>query len=517
MNVFVVTAFASGCAGLPAAVSRTPSKAIPALTDTALARIAAVSSPDPTLSGFRLLPSGAFALSTSIELLQRSERSLDLQYYLMQDDASGRHVLRLLRDAAQRGVRVRLLLDDLNTAGLDRLLLGLAAHPNVEVRLFNPFPAGRAGLFTRFAASLFDLKRLNRRMHNKLLIADGIMAVAGGRNIGDRYFMRDSLANFIDLDVFVSGAVVPELSRQFDQYWNSPSAYPLESIVPQGEARVGAQEGFEESTRAAQASPLDALPEVDVLGHGPIVDELNTGRLALSWGEVEAYADPPDTPFGDQSPNSDLQESAKRVRFNLLEHMRDAKAEVALISPYFIAGAKGMELIREIRNRGVKVSVLTNSLASTDQPFVHMAYLPYREALLGLGVDLHELSRIRAAQESKRTLFGSSVGGLHTKAAIFDHDKVFIGSMNFDPRSEYYNTETGLFIHSPEIAREALRLLDLTLLQAAHRLRLTASGQIEVLMPVEADGEVHLDEPGSGFWMRMLLNLVAPLVPEELL
>lgn len=195
--------------------------------------------------------------------------------------------MRTPRDAARRGVRVRLLLDDLNTAGQDLLLLGLAAHANVELRLFNPFPAGRDRAFTRLATSLFDLRRLNRRRHNKLFIADGVMAVVGGRNIADEYFMQHPLANFIDLDVFASGVIVTDFSRLFDQYWNSRFAYPVESSASPGDSRFALQARFEAMTRPAKVTPIDKLPASDVLGRGPLVDELGHGKLGLVWSEAK--------------------------------------------------------------------------------------------------------------------------------------------------------------------------------------------------------------------------------------
>ena len=212
---------AAGCASLPEPVPQPPTTAIKATPDTALGKIALASQPDADLSGFRLMPSGGFAFSTRIELARRASRTLDVQYYQIENDETGRFLLRTLRDAALRGVRVRLLMDDLFTSGEDELLIALAATPNLELRLFNPFPAGRSSLFRRFAASLFDFDRVNRRMHNKLFIADGAMAVAGGRNIGNQYFTRTLDDNFIDLDTFVVGALLPRLGSLFDQYWNS--------------------------------------------------------------------------------------------------------------------------------------------------------------------------------------------------------------------------------------------------------------------------------------------------------
>src|SRR5947209_3924844 len=222
----------AGCSSLPKDVERKPSQAIPASPQTTLGKIARVSQPSPELTGFRLMPIGSFALNARIALAQRAQASLDVQYYLVQDDETGRYLLRALRDAAMRGVRVRLLMDDLYTTGEDPLLLALAAHPNVEIRLFNPFPVARAGgIPLRYLASLNEFGRLNHRMHNKLFIADGAMAVAGGRNIANEYFMRSASENFVDMDAVVVGAVVPQLSSIFDLYWNSPQVYPVDTII----------------------------------------------------------------------------------------------------------------------------------------------------------------------------------------------------------------------------------------------------------------------------------------------
>lgn len=511
----------SGCASLPTSVVRDESAAIPVSTDTSLGRVASSSSPDAALSGFRLLPSGAFALDARLELARRAESALDLQYFLIKSDATGHSILRELRDAALRGVRVRLLLDDLHTSGQDALLLGLAAHPNVEVRLFNPFASRRGGLIRRFAASLPEFERLNHRMHNKLFIADGAIAIAGGRNIADEYFTRHPLANFIDLDVLVAGAVVPELATIFDGYWNSASAYPVQALADRRESASDRRAQFDRATRVAHPPALQDMPASDVLGYARLAADLDGGRLELLWSPAEAFADPPYPEIDEEAaarPRRGLSpQSASRVRLSVLEHIRDARSEVVLVSPYLIPGRRGMDLIRTVRNRDVSVSVLTNSLASTDQPVAHIGYRRYRHELLALGVELYELSPVKAGRESQRILFGDSVGGLHTKAVVFDRDELFIGSMNFDPRSNHYNSEMGLFIHGPAIAREAWQLSNWAKLQGAHRLRLRPGGGIEWRTPAEADDEVHGAEPEAPFWTRLLLNLLAPFAPEELL
>ncbi|NUZ08489.1 phospholipase D family protein [Schlegelella sp. ID0723] len=514
--MFCAAVLATACASLPAQGERPVSVAIEGSSVTALGRIALASAPEPSLSGFRLMPSGAFALSARMELARRAEQSLDVQYFLIRHDPTGKAMLRALRDAALRGVRVRLLLDDLYTSGQDELLSGLAAHENVEVRLFNPFPT-RGCLLSRFALSLPHVERLNHRMHNKLFIADGAMAVTGGRNVADEYFSRHPLANFIDLDLFVSGAVVPELGRLFDLYWNSALAYPLGSVVPPRLTLPELQAGFEEVSRPS-APPVTHEPDArDVLGYRPIEEELDAGRLDLIWDHAEASAD---MPLKGEAPPPGLEEASiasNRVRVAVVEHMREAKSEVMLVSPYFVPGRSGMDLITDLRSRDVRVSVLTNSLASTDQPLVHSGYRRYRRSLLELGVELYELSPIKAGREGRGLLFGKSVGGLHSKAVVFDGLEVFVGSMNFDPRSDHYNTEIGLFIHSPRLTLQVSRLARLAQRQASHRLQLTAGGALEWVTPGGADDEVHTKEPEAKLWMRFLLELLAPLAPEGML
>jgi putative cardiolipin synthase len=515
----LATLLAGGCASLPTGVQRPPSTALPASTATTLGRIAADSSPDDALTGFRLLPIGAFAFDTRITLVQRAERSIDLQYYLLQDDESGRLLLRSLRDAALRGVRVRLLLDDLYTAGADDLLLGLAATPNVQVRLFNPFPGGRGQFLTRFLASLHEFGRINRRMHNKLFIVDGAMAVAGGRNIANEYFMRHELANFVDLDAFVSGALVPQLQAMFDDYWNSPVVYPLQSIAHTALEADDLRGLFEQQTGPA-STPLPAPPpSTDVLGYGPLAEDLDAGRLGLIWAQAQAYADPPARIKGMGATYALVPlEDVETVRYNVADLLRGARQEVVITSPYFIPGANGMAFIGALRGRGVRLKVLTNSLAATDEPLVHIGYRKYRQAMLRLGVDLYELSPIRVKRASRLGMFASTQGRLHAKTAVVDRRRVFIGSMNFDPRSDKLNTEMGLFIDSPQLAREVLRLMDLDKLQASFRVTLAPDGEGLRWLAADDEGEVSFDsEPEADFATRFWLELLAPLAPEELL
>ena len=507
-----------GCANLPTGVQRSLSVTIPASTHTTLGRIAVESSPDEALSGFRLLPTGAFAFDTRLALINRAERSIDIQYYLIADDDSGRFLLRSLRDAAQRGVRVRLLVDDLYTADTDSLLAGLAAHANVEVRLFNPFPGGRGHFITRFVCSAHEFSRVNRRMHNKLMVVDGAMAVAGGRNIADAYFMRHAQSNFVDLDAFVTGALVPTLQTMFDDYWASPVVFPLGAILRLSPDMAAQRERFEIDTGAGAATPPEAPPGTDVLGYGPLSDDLDAGRLGLVWAHATAYADPPARLKGMGASYALVPlEDVESVRYNVLDLIRSARQEVVMTSPYLIPGERGMAMFTERRAKGIKFKVLTNSLAATDEPLVHVGYRKYRGEMLRLGVELYELSPIRVQRASRLGLFASSQGRLHAKTAVIDRSRLFIGSMNFDPRSEKTNTEMGLFIDSPQLAREVLRLMDLDKLQASYRVVLAPDGGLRWLA-TDDEGEVEYDhEPDVGFATKLWLEVLAPLAPEELL
>ncbi len=509
----------TGCASLPAPVPRSAVTALPPSTNTTLGRIAAESSPDEALSGFRLLPTGAFAIDTRLTLIRKAERSIDIQYYLIADDDTGRHLLRSLRDAALRGVRVRLLVDDLYTADTDPLLAGLAAHPNVTLRLFNPFPGGRGHFITRFLASAQDFARVNRRMHNKLLVVDSAMAVAGGRNVADEYFMRHAQSNFVDLDAFVVGALVPKLQDLFDDYWNSPVVYPLQAIVRPAADAALQRERFDIDTNETASPPPDPPPATDVLGYGPLSDDIEAGRLGLIWAEASTYADPPARLRGLGASYALVPlEDVESVHYNVLDLIRSARSEVVITSPYLIPGDKGVALFGAQRAKGVKFKVLTNSLAATDEPLVHVGYRKYRVPMLQAGIELYELSPVRVKKASRLGMFQTSQGRLHAKTAVIDRRRVFIGSMNFDPRSDKINTEMGLFIDSPQLAREVLRLMDLDKLQASYRVVLRPDGKGLRWLAADEEGEVAFDqEPDVSFSTRFWLELLAPFAPEELL
>ncbi len=504
----------SACSSLPK-VDRAAilSEAVAASTSTTLGRLALASAPSPDASGFRLMPLGSFSFDTRVQLVQRVEATLDVQYYHLANDASGRWLLRALRDAAGRGVRVRLLLDDLYTGGTDALLLGLAAYPNVEVRLFNPFTAARGqGQLGRFIAAPHEWGRINHRMHNKLFLADGAMAVIGGRNVADEYFLRRESDNFIDVDAFTVGGVLPALQALFDRYWNSDPVFPLEVIASSSLDPAQLRAQFDEMTGPEHTPPPPQPPPSDILGHAPIALELDRGHLNLIWGSAYVFADHPDKPF--EEAGGELLETS--VTYNVFEAIRMARHEVVASSPYLVPGVHGMELLSELRQRDVKVSVLTNSLASTDEPLVHLGYTRYRSAMLALGVDLYELSQRRVKDNMRMFLYGASLGRLHAKLFVIDGRTSYIGSMNLDPRSAAINTELGAVIDSPELALELLHIMEIDRQHNAYRVRLADDGNCCEWVVPDRDGAMVLtEEPDSSAWLRFLGWLVQPLVPEE--
>ena len=536
---------AGGCTSLPRLEPLPASKALPLSPETPLGRLALASmaqldasaEPAPAstpsnapphmpdgsaqgLSGFRLLPLGTHSLVARLQLIQRAQVSLDLQYYHFAGDSTGRAVLRALRDAAVRGVRVRVLIDDLYTGGADALWRSFAAHDGVQVRLFNPFTSARgSGPVGRFAAAPWAWGRINHRMHNKLFVADGAWALFGGRNIADIYYLKLEADNFIDIDVLTAGALLRPLQDQFDRYWNAPTAYPLASIVqaPEGAAGSAAalQAEFDQLTEPTQAEvrmPAQMAPK-DVLGQPPVGRQLDDTQLALLAGRAQVLADHPEKPF-QGGPGGELMNSS--VTYGVYQAMLLAKHDVLASSPYFVPGRDGLALLLGLRQRGIEVRVLTNSLASTDEPFVHLAYARYREALLGSGVQLFELSQQRVKDNMRMFLFGASLGRLHAKTVVVDERFAYIGSMNLDPRSATLNTELGALIDSPSLASQLKTLIDIDRLHSAYALRLAADGSCCEWVIPDSDGRLVLDlEPDSRWWMRWLGSLLQPLAPED--
>lgn len=507
---------AGGCAGLPPQPTPQASHALAPAPATQLGAVALKAAAHTGQSGFRALPEAAFALDARVELMRRAQASIDVQYYLVGQDEVGRTLLRNLRDAASRGVRVRLLMDDAYTLGMDALLLGLASHPNVEVRLFNPFGIGRDSAVGRTLNALGDFRRLNHRMHNKLLVADGAMAIVGGRNMADEYFQRHASANFLDFDVLAVGPVVGELAQSFDIYWNSPQVVPVQAVAASTLSTERLRSDFERDVRApADRAPLP-LPDVDVHGHPPLGADIDRGLPQLIWAPARAYADRPDKIGLEQRPA----QFATTVTYDTIKSLREAKSEIVLVSAYFIPGKEGVAQLLEARRQGVAVRVITNSMAATDEPLVGMAYQRYRMPLLKAGVELFELSspELKADQRLRNTL-GASKGSLHAKLAFVDQRILLVGSMNLDPRSAWINTELGVRIDSEELVQQLGGLPAIEAGTGAYNVRLAPNGADLLWVPVArgASAQVLTEEPDISAAKRLKLRFLSLFVAESLL
>lgn len=513
----------AGCSTLPDEGPRTYTTALaaPGAAAAPLDHLAQASmdGAEPGHSGFRMLL-GPAGLEVRLALMRRAQRSLDLQYYHLHDDVTGRLVLRELRDAAQRGVRVRLLLDDLYTDGLEPLLHGLGAHPNVEVRLFNPFPT-RGSVGQRFAAALLDFARLNRRMHNKMFVADGAMAIAGGRNLGDEYFLRSSQFNFFDYDVLIAGPVVPQMASLFDEYWNAMQVRTLGSVQPPAQPPDVLRQAFAARVDGADTPSPPPISGVDRQGRPAPNEEFAAGRVGMVYGQAQAFADSPAKAWGDMEV-AQLRTGAllDNNRHLLRTEFQNARHDIAIASPYLVPGAQALAGARANIARGVKISLLTNSLAATDEPVVHTGYRRYRDNMLRAGLEIFELHPTLGQQLLLPGEMQGTPLRLHSKATIIDRERLFIGSANFDPRSDALNTEFGISIRSPALATEAHGLLQLLQQRASYQVRLKKDRQRDLewtRTDAQERTEVLEHEPGADPWTRLKLYIQSIFIPESLL
>ncbi|MDB6177266.1 phospholipase D family protein [Paracoccus sp. Z330] len=464
-----------------------------AFTDTSatfLARkVDSLSPPRDGRSGVRLVPSGPEALAMRQVLSEQAERSIDAQYYLLHDDVTGHIFAGELLLAADRGVRVRLLLDDMYTSEYDPMTIALTRHPNINVRLFNPFRRH----VPRAVNSLFEFSRIDRRMHNKSMTFDNQVTIVGGRNIGDEYFSARNDSNYDDLDMLAVGPVVEQVSGIFDDYWNSPHAIPAQSIIRPGpdapsydQARARLIARYDSANQTAYASAVTH----DVRA------QLRAGDLGLTWAPAQVLADPPHKAAGP----SDLV-----LASYIAPLLRSAQRELIVESAYFMPGERGTALLKGIAQSGVRVVILTNSLESNDVGMVHGHYARYRKELLQAGVELWELRPDKERPDRSLLKLGQSLSGLHAKAFSIDGKKLFVGSFNWDPRSIDINTEMGILVGSPELTETASRQFLQSLPDAAYKLRLNDRGQIEWLERQD-DGRWtgYGQEPAKSGWQRFI-------------
>ncbi|RKP59449.1 phospholipase D family protein [Pararobbsia silviterrae] len=423
----------------------------------------------PGLSGFRLLRSGSTALEARLALANAAQRTLDMQYYIADEDDTGKLVLEAALRAADRGVRVRMLVDDLNFKDLDNVMLTLNHHPHIEIRVFNPFATAGEGVFAKVGNAMTQMNTLTRRMHNKALVVDNRIAVVGGRNIGDEYFDASPDRVFRDLDVIVAGPLVANVSASFDEFWNSDEAYPLRALntTPIDEADIA---------RVRQDLGAHWQHEFADIGQKPLyqsalADQLARETVGLVWARGEFLADHPRKVDGDPD-----YESPPAHRLG--ELVRAAQHSIDILSPYFVPHDRGVATLSALSEHGVQVRVLTNSLASTDAVAVHAGYSPYRLPLLSAGVELFEFKPVETPVHVGGLMGSRSRASLHAKAYVIDRRIAVIGSMNLDRRSVGLNTELTVVIHSAEIAAQVEAMFE-------HAIAPQSSYQVELASQAE--------------------------------
>lgn len=497
----------TGCAGLPPLQS-VPSTVIADTLGSELAQsLRATAREHPGETGIYMLGRALDAFAARAVIAGAAQRSLDVQYYIWHDDRTGRLMMDALWEAAERGVRVRLLLDDLPTKGLDPTLVALDAHENAEVRLYNPW----VHRSWRWVDWVIDLRRMHRRMHNKSFTADNAITIIGGRNIGNEYFGLGNEMLFADLDLVAVGAVVDEVSSQFDIYWNSRSAYPVSQLVdPLPAAR-------REAIRARLARVrLDSASQayLEAVRQTPLVRQLTENQPIFTWSPATlVFDDPSKTRLSSPADEALLTP-------DLLQAVGPPTASFDLVSPYFVPGEEGTALMEQLVQQGVRVRVLTNSLAATDVAAVHAGYVKWRRRLLRAGVELYEYhpvaSRATEARATARAAIGesgatrrpnSALLSLHSKTFAMDSTRLFVGSFNFDPRSILYNTELGVVLRSDSLARALHDDFARDVPRASYEVRLGPRG-LEWLEQTPTGIVVYHREPRASLWRRLTVNLL---------
>ena len=453
-------------------------------------------------TSYRLTQSNTDALALQIRSAQLAQVSLDLKYYMWLNDVSGRLLASELLRAADRGVRVRVLLDDTYVRAHDLEFAALDSHPNLELRIYNPWRTRGSKIGNTFEFVLGGF-RLNHRMHNKAWITDGLLAIVGGRNVGDEYFGLHEDFDFRDLGVLLAGHAVLAASADFDRYWNSPIVIPLAAIPrPQGGPTLAqAQQALEQERTAAMASPEFA----PVLSAQDLVVEVRSRESRMVSDRSHVINDPPD---------KWLKRSDQfiGVAADLRTVIDTAEQEVILVSPYFIPGREGMQWLRGLRERGVRVRVLTNSLDATDVPAVHGAYANYRHRLLQAGIELYELKPSSPGRKS--ALRGSSKASLHTKAVIIDGRVSFVGSFNLDPRSTWINTEMGALVDDARFAEIVRANIERSLApEFSYRLSLE-DGKLVWTDTQDGQPRRQFHDPTSS-WSRRFIAALARVLPVE--
>ena len=501
MAVILATLLAVGCASVPTDYPRSDSKAFTDYLDTSVGQLfeeTAVQHPGE--SGFAIIRKGRQAFTARVALTELAEKTLDLQYYIWEADETGRILAERLIKAADRGVRVRLLVDDITLAGRDAGVAAMDAHPNITIHVFNPF-AHRDARIIDFTT---DLGRVNHRMHNKIMVMDNAVAIIGGRNIGNHYFGVDTHANFRDLDIAAAGPVVRKISDVFDYFWNGDWAVPITALVDRpytaedlDKARVTIRELI---AAGNYPHPLDE----DVVA---LRAELTAIRDRFIWAPGYIVWDDP------AAINEGIKEG--NIIKVLNKKVMNLEHELTMESAYFVIRDRGVENARLLQEKGVKMRVLTNSLASNDVVAAHAGYSITRDDLIKNGVEIYEM-RPDAGSIKQSLVAGDSKAALHTKAMVFDRESVFIGSFNLDPRSFSINTEAGLYVESPELAAQVLDYMEEGVRpENSYRVLLDEAGDLVWVTEIDGEEVRYDDEPETTFGQRFMSDFISILPIEH--
>jgi len=501
----------AGCVGLPDRAGIVESKAFRDTSDTRLGKVVAQAySGDQNSAGksfFHVLSDGMDAFAARVALSSYADRSIDFQYYIYRKDLTGRLITYKMLEAADRGVRVRMLLDDFDINDIDEDMLALNRHPNIEVRLFNPFNRITSRLSQIFTSS----NPVTRRMHNKSFTVDNQVTILGGRNIADEYFNADPAFVFADVDVVGVGDVAGDVSDSFDLYWNSSLSYPISMLVgkilDEDEIKQHRENLREFVAEHSYSGYLKAL------ANSEFVNQMVRDDIPWSWGKAHVIFDTPDKIL------TGIHDSEYHLIPQLQPYITGLKSELIIFSPYFIPGKKGTEFLVDLVKKGIKVRILTNSLTSTDVGIVYAAYTKYRKKLLRGGVEIYELNRHFSREERKELRGeegGSSKASLHAKTFVLDRKLVFIGSLNLDARSMVQNTEIGVVIASPEIAEKMAKAFDDNICRVSFRVELDGN---EIVWKELGCGHdiVHSKTPYAGYWRRFSVWFMRFLPGETLL
>lgn len=502
LSLLFLLVLVQACASVPFEYPREPSTAIEATKTTPLGLFAANwSAGNGEQSGFMSLPDGIDALGARLRLIETAQQSIDAQYFILKKDRVGALFTGKLLSAADRGVRVRLLLDDIFSPGLDSPLSLLNSHPHIEVRLFNP--VSRNSL--RYWGMLLDFKRANRRMHNKSFTADGSISIVGGRNIGEEYFELKQDVKFDDFEVMTVGPAVTDIAAGFDAYWNSELAVPIEA--------------FGKKVKPEQLADWREYVNREVASaeKGIYAPAVNTLKIKAAWEQGAGLSAAPATVVIDNPAKltgavGDAELATLAV--DIGKRFDNAQSEIIIVTPYFIPQPAGVKRLSDIVDKGVRVIIITNSLASTNHIPVHSRYEKYRGKLLAKGVEIYEIRADRPGQESEWGFSPENIT-LHSKASVIDRKTIFVGSLNFDPRSILLNTEMGLFVESPTLGSRFTQSVLEALPESTFRVSLDADDKTRWYW--EPDGqqhEVYTSEPLASMGRRFMATLYK-LVPIE--